>query len=341
MTAEYSIDTVAWYENAGGSPPGWAKHVVVAAGDVDGDADADMSSANFNDEGIAWYEHVGAAPATWTKRVLTGFWVGAWAVAAADLDGDGDLDGIGGLTNTSCGPPLDCRGVEWYESNGASPPSFIGRPVSPGLVGASSVHPADVDGDGDTDILSVDTANDRVLWFENDGDHPPSWTQRIVTATVDDPWTVFSADLDADGDVDVVAGSWWDSKVVWYESNGGSPPSFTAHDIGICGGPEALYTARVDADPDLDVLCAANVAGKVFFFENVPTPVGVETAAPASPALHGVSPNPGYGVMRVLFSLADDRPARIEVMAGADRGDGRRGAALDVEPGRRAGTGRA
>lgn len=328
LVAEYTGNTVAWYQNSGSTPPVWTKRTVdpfasgpitVAAGDVDGDDDVDVFAANFNNEGIAFYENHGGTPPTWTKQVISGFWVGAWGVAAGDLDGDGDLDGIGGLTNTKCGPPLPCVGVEWYDNDGRSPPGFTARPISPGLVGASSVAAADVDGDGDRDVLAVDTGNDRVFWYENDGAHPPGWTQLLVTDDVDDPWSVSTADLDRDGDLDVltasaeddrvawfengggprpswtmrtlashrdgaiavtaadldgdgdpdvVAGSWNDSTFVWYESDGGTPPAFIEHVIALCGGPEGIAAARIDSDADVDLLCAGNPAFRVDYFEN-------------------------------------------------------------------------
>ena len=72
---------------------------------------------------------------------------------------------------------------------GASPPSFTIRPVSPGLVGANAVHAADVDRNGDLDILAVDTRGDRVVGFGNNNTPltPPLGSQRVVTARVDDP----------------------------------------------------------------------------------------------------------------------------------------------------------
>ena len=128
-----------------------------------------------------------------------------------------------------------------------------------------------------------------------------------------------AADLDADGDADIIAGSWWDSKVIWYENNGGSPPSFTEHALGICGGPEALFAAQVDPDADIDILVGANTTGKVHFFENAGTIVAASDGSRAGFALHGVSPNPGRGALHVLFGLADRRPARIEVVDVAGR----------------------
>ncbi len=44
------------------------------------------------------------------------------------------------------------------------------------------------------------------------------------------------------------------------------------------------------------------------------SPVGVGGVSPPGFALHGVAPNPGRGVLYVAFSLADTRPARLEVL---------------------------
>ena len=45
----------------------------------------------------------------------------------------------------------------------------------------------------------MDVFGDRVLWFENGGQHPPVWTQRTLTTATNEPWTTFPVDLDRDG----------------------------------------------------------------------------------------------------------------------------------------------
>jgi hypothetical protein len=79
---------------------------------------------------------------------------------------------------------------------------------------------------------------------------------------------VTAADLDADGDVDVVSGS-DDTSMAWYENDGEASPAFVEHLMGNCVSPLAIDAARVDGDADVDVLCAANfVPGRVHFFDN-------------------------------------------------------------------------
>ena len=69
------------------------------------------------------------------------------AVFTADVDGDGDLDAL-------TASELDNK-IAWYENDGASPPGWTARTISTAALTASSVHAADVDGDGDVDALSA------------------------------------------------------------------------------------------------------------------------------------------------------------------------------------------
>jgi hypothetical protein len=323
IAAEYGADTVALYESNGTSPPTWTKRVIdvaaqgpitVATGDLDGDSDTDVVSANFNLEGVAWYENKGGSPPAWTKRLISGM-PGAWGVHVADVDGDGDLDAVGGNRFD----PGDHIGVEWYENNGGAPPAFTIHRVSAGFVDAASVHAADLDGDGDGDILAVDVFRDTILLYENDGGHPPAWTERVLTNATNDPWSVFAADVDGDGDLDVLSASaeddtiaWyqnaggtplvftrrviaasaeqaiavhaadldgdadvdvvsgaWSNEIAWYESDGGATPSFTRHVVSSnCKGPEGVFAARLDPDRDLDILAACNILGEIQWFPN-------------------------------------------------------------------------
>ena len=261
VSADYAADTVFWYENDGGSPPSWTKRAVgsalgpqqVAAGDLDGDGDLDVLSSNFNEDAVFWYENGGQDPPAWTKRFVSP--IAAWGVHVADVDGDGDMDGVGG--NRWDNTP-EHKGVEWYENGGASPPAFTVRRISTGFVDAASVHAADVDGDGDTDVLSVDVFRDSVLWFENSGAHPPTWTLRTVTAAVDDPFSVFAVDLDDDGDVDVLSASSEDDTIAWHENDGARPPAWTKRVITSLA-PQALavHADDLDGDGDVDVVSGA------------------------------------------------------------------------------------
>ena len=96
---------------------------------------------------------------------------------------------------------------------------------------AASVFAIDLDGDTDIDVLTASTDDDTVAWYENDGATPPSFTEHIITASADGARSVFAIDLDGDTNIDVLSASNLDDSIVWYESDGAMPPTFTEHVI--------------------------------------------------------------------------------------------------------------
>ena len=98
------------------------------------------------------------------------------------------------------------------------------------------VYAADLDGDGDLDILSASEWDDRIAWYENDGGTPPDFIAHIISTNANEANAVYAADLDTDGDVDVISGSDGDAKIAWYENDGAVDPTFTERvDFDISG----------------------------------------------------------------------------------------------------------
>ena len=70
---------------------------------------------------------------------------------------------------------------------------------------------ADVDGDGDIDLLYTAAVLDRVAWLENDG--TGSFTNHNITAGADGASSAIAADLDGDGDMDVLSSTRLDDDI--------------------------------------------------------------------------------------------------------------------------------
>ena len=83
---------------------------------------------------------------------------------------------------------------------------------------------ADVDGDGDMDVLSASGGDAKIAWYENDGDG--NFTEHIISMSLRGGNSVFAADVDGDEDMDVLGASWARDKIVWYENL--SPPPLPA-----------------------------------------------------------------------------------------------------------------
>jgi hypothetical protein len=236
---------------------------------MDGDGDVDVLSASETVDKIEWFENDGSRPPNFTEHVLTedpdglygplrGVAEGAWFVSAVDLDRDGDMD----VLFTAAEANL----VAWFENQGGQPPVFTMRtivvsvfpyyPVSQPI----SASPADVDGDGDVDVL-IGSRGSGLQWLENDSASPPRFTLHAIAAS-GIRTSVFTADLDADGDVDAVTAAYGENQIQWYENLGGTPVSFAEHTIsdGMDLG-ESVFAADLDGDDDLDVLSASSTCG--------------------------------------------------------------------------------
>ncbi len=278
LSASRNDDTIAWYENNGGSPPTFTERLItttadganwVIAADLDGDSDIDVVSSSEFDDAIRWYENSGGLLPTFTTHVITqdpdgpgggaqGFADSPQSVFAIDLDGDSDIDILSASS--------DNDRIAWYENNGAPSPSFTPRVISDTADVAWSVVAADIDGDSLIDVVSGSSRDDKVAWYRNLGGVPATFSApNVITIHPDGVVpasngvsSVVAIDVDADGDVDVAAISGQNDRLRWFESDGAATPMFTEHLVtDQADGGEVIYAEDVDDDGDIDFLSAS------------------------------------------------------------------------------------
>ncbi|MBL9215682.1 MAG: VCBS repeat-containing protein [Opitutaceae bacterium] len=213
----------------------------------------------------------GAAPVRFTEILVTADLTYPYGVAAADLDGDGDLD----LTAS------DARGrnsLHWFENDGTGrftrhllhyqpPPGFL----------LERHRIADLNADGRPDVVIVENSSGDLRWLENPGPAAVrgEWPVRFITRAGDvmGAYDVEVGDLDGDGRPDVAASSWRKGNMFsWHRNPGPSdPPPAKWVQANIAENLLETRTVRladVDGDGDLDVLGTAARAGLVLWLEN-------------------------------------------------------------------------
>jgi len=269
-----SFAEIYWRRNNVGTPPNdWDYYPLtqipvprdgsharaVAAADVDSDGDLDVLGGSVR---AFWLENDGT-PFQWTKRFIAPVEEDAFGLATTDLDGDGDLDAVAALQNSNT--------VVWYENLGTPALGpFERRTISTTADGVWSVAVADVDGDGDTDVLSASSVDLTVAWYENDG--TPSvgaWTEHVISVSAEPQAgryrvEVVAADVDADGDLDVLFAGFLPGALAWYENDGTpSTGAWSEHPISASMvSKSAVFAGDLDADGDVDVIAGGYGPGQ-------------------------------------------------------------------------------
>lgn len=180
----------------------------------------------------------------------------------ADVDNDGDLDIVSSSANDDT--------IAWFENDGDPVnPFFTKNTITLTANVATSVVVADLDNDGDLDVVSSSSQDDTVAWYENDGNADPTFTKIIITTTADWAFIVAVGDLDNDGDLDIISGSQSDQTLAWFENDGATDPSFSQNVISTTvSGIHDVSMGDLDNDGDLDILVATQYDNTVSWYEN-------------------------------------------------------------------------
>jgi len=285
-----------------------------AAGDFDGDGDMDLAADQTgNGDDVVWFRNDGT-PANdgWDSLTVSNSGLfNARPLIAIDLDEDGDMDLIGGgqtkpkwwandgngnftentisvatgtatsgiwAVNLDANSGIDIIAsyfvegkIVWFDNDGTE--SFIERTV--GLLNsANNVHTADIDRDGQIDVLATGSADTnsigKVVWFRNLGGSPLSFQEFIVDNSTKGAIWIRGKDIDRDGDVDLLVAFGGDDDVVWFE-NDGSPldGGWTRHIIDSNFRFVRFVDARdLDGDGDIDVIAAAETDSSIGWYAN-------------------------------------------------------------------------
>lgn len=278
--ARYNPGLIMWYEQPDNPlTDQWTRRLIddqvhgihgVIKGDVNRDGTIDLlaTSAQPLDpfpDSLVWISPPGnpRSAEAWSRHVfadrdapgLTHY------LGFGDVNGDGRPDAATGAK----GGPQDKSGLgewfAWWEAPEDPADVWTKHKLPGNHPGATNVHPADVNGDGKTDLLASRGHGTGVIWFE-----APDWKVHTIDPDLKEPHCLQVMDIDGDGDIDAATCAYGSRLCVFYENvNKGQ---FVRH---VVGRDQEAYDIRVvdmDADGDNDFLVAGRGSNNVVWYEN-------------------------------------------------------------------------
>jgi hypothetical protein len=218
----------------------------IASADFDGDGDNDLAVANYASNNVMILKNKGGGnfvePAS--SPVAAGFH--PFAIAAADLDRDGDMDLAVANTGSS--------NVTILKNHGGG--KFTETVSSPIAVGTfpQAIVAADLDGDGDYDLAVANFQSDNVTILKNNGGGKFVQPATSPEPAGDGAAGIAAGDFDGDGDNDLAVANWFSKNVTILKNNLSGdfvqPPSSP---VAAGNGPYSVAAADLDGDADIDL----------------------------------------------------------------------------------------
>ncbi|MEM1328410.1 MAG: VCBS repeat-containing protein, partial [Bacteroidota bacterium] len=272
----------------------------VKAIDYDGDGDTDLvyavSDYSFDPNRVAWIENTGVVPNSSQVLVTVESVIGGLLVADHDNDGDFDLAVL----------PRNSGDVFWYENVGTTYRSR--RVLRPSESTVRDIFSADLNQDGYADIISISWADERIAAMMGSATNDFEMDILFLPIRAVSISSTRSADLDADGDVDLLFSSAEDGRVSWLE-NDGDGNFLQQHNLTF-GLPQArsVNYADFDNDGDLDIIASRGRGGRILRFIN-----DGEGSFSTATSIYK-----GERVANELFCIDVDEDGFVDILAGGE-----------------------
>lgn len=223
----------------------------VKLGDFDNDGDLDVATANLysNNVSVLWNAGNGAFGAPINYPVGLAGETSPQSVAVGDFDEDGSLDLVATEISFETSE-YNSLVVFLNQGDGTFAPPV---PYAIGITGPHAVATADVDNDGDLDIVVTNRDAGTIFVYANSGNG--TFAAPVSYSAGSAPEMAIAADVDRDGNLDLVTPNSF-GTVSWLRNIGDGTfalPQTTA----VQGHPAALAVGDINRDGDLDVVVAS------------------------------------------------------------------------------------
>ncbi len=238
------LDPAQWRKHIIGTTANWTKDVELA--DFDGNGFMDIAT-RIADRAFFFFQ---TSRNVWSQVTYTPASLGIEGMASGDVDNDGDIDlVIQGAWLRNPGGSNARTASSWQRfAIGSAPDEFKALVVN-------------MDADPAKEILfsSSEGTAAVTLWDPATGDPTGSWTARTVASSVERAHTLQAADMDRDGDVDVIVGQMHTSvsrQLAIYLNSGSTPATWTKLLVDQGSGIHNGVVADIGNDGDFDIFGA-------------------------------------------------------------------------------------
>lgn len=224
--------------------------------DIDNDGDNDVLGAVYEEHKIVcWYN---SGDNLQFERITIEYGFGeAGCVHAADYNNDGLIDVVGAARSGN-------KIYVWY--NTGDKDSWTRQVLHSSYFYAHEVYSVDIDGDDDIDILSASSSLNEITLWENNGGDPVDWNEITIANDFGMAKSVCAADIDNDGNLDIVGAALIDNKISWWKKEG---ETWNKNIISTnFYGVHRVNTVDVDKDGFVDVVSAAYLGNKIGWWKN-------------------------------------------------------------------------
>ena len=273
MTKALTVFMIFFLSTLFSQDPTFVKHTIcnfqgandVSILDIDNDGHPDIIATGYQ-EGVCWLKNDGHQ--NFTKNVISGLTENSSARSVRGKLSDGSIldfndDGSPDLASAS----MRSNKITVWINNGSG--QFSGVAIDSNCVGAHTVDVADIDNDGDTDVLiaamgvSGTGSNSEFAVYYNNGNL--NFEKRILSSNSNMPTFIYACDLDNDNVKEIIFVEYKTGNLGWFKLAGDNYEKIVLDSFN---GMHTAMAKDYDQDGDNDILAAAYTGCKFFIWQN-------------------------------------------------------------------------
>ena len=227
--------------------------------DIDGDNKLDIVAIASVGDKVCWYKNLGGVVFS-GEKIISSLMDGPLSIDIGDVDNDNDLDVLVSAFDGD---------IVWFKNDGVG--NFSPAVMVASISNPRSITAADINGDSKLDVIVASFAEDKIIWYNNLGNNSFQ-VGGLLSDSFEGVGCVSAADVDDDGDVDIIAASQRNGnpvdehKITWFANDGSG--NFASEILISPVGGSSMFNLDLDNDGDIDLIVSETSSQTISVFSN-------------------------------------------------------------------------